>query len=326
MAIVLASKPGLSSTTALSIPKTWDATWFRGFISNLLKGADVRNAVGANGIVVSGTIASPYATISFGPGPIVINTPAGTVAVTINGASGQQALVVNGSETITGTPGLTALTVKASSGESNIDMWAGAANGGALLQGYNSTGATRTGYLEFLSGTGGGGGATETVLDNDGATVNDWLSFITGGVRRVRIDGTGQVLINAPNSGAIPLQISSTNTFTLYLKAPTAVPSGIVLEQNGSITTEFGADGTQTMWTGSANGDFVIRQLTGTIWLVVNSNTLAMSISSTGAINFNAVATTTVAPGAGGAGALPATPAGYATFSIGGVAHKIPYY
>ena len=53
MATALASKPGLTGATALSIPKDWDPTWFRNFINNMLKGADVRNAVGANGIVVS---------------------------------------------------------------------------------------------------------------------------------------------------------------------------------------------------------------------------------------------------------------------------------
>jgi hypothetical protein len=100
MAIVLASKPGLSSTTTLHIPKDWDPTWLRNFISNQLKGADVRNAVGVNGISVTGTIASPYATISLGPGPIVLNTPAGTVALTINGAAGQDALDVK----VAGTP------------------------------------------------------------------------------------------------------------------------------------------------------------------------------------------------------------------------------
>ena len=94
MAIVLKSKPGLSSTTTLNIPKDWDPTWFRNLISNQLKGADVRNAIGANGISITGNIASPYATISLGPGPIVINTPAGTVALTINGATGQDALDV----------------------------------------------------------------------------------------------------------------------------------------------------------------------------------------------------------------------------------------
>ena len=36
--------------------------------------------------------------------------------------------------------------------------------------------------------------------------------------------------------------------------------------------------------------------------------------------------TTTSAPSAGGAGALPATPAGYLTVPINGVNHEIPYY
>jgi hypothetical protein len=71
MTIPLKSKPGLTGASALSIPKDWDATWFRNFINNLLKGADVRNAIGANGISVTGTIASPYATIG-------LTTPAGT--------------------------------------------------------------------------------------------------------------------------------------------------------------------------------------------------------------------------------------------------------
>lgn len=75
--------------------------WFRGFINNLLKGADVRNAVGANGVVVSGTIASPYATIGFGapvtlPGPVTISAPSGAVpALTVNGANGSVAAIFN---------------------------------------------------------------------------------------------------------------------------------------------------------------------------------------------------------------------------------------
>ena len=50
MTIALASKPGISGATVFNIPKDWDATWFRNFINNMLKGADVRNAIGANGI------------------------------------------------------------------------------------------------------------------------------------------------------------------------------------------------------------------------------------------------------------------------------------
>ncbi|MDW9228632.1 hypothetical protein C7S15_3229 [Burkholderia cepacia] len=44
-----------------------------------------------------------------------------------------------------------------------------------------------------------------------------------------------------------------------------------------------------------------------------------------GGLAFSPV-TTTTAPAAGGAGALPATPAGYATVTIGGTARKFPYY
>jgi len=44
------------------------------------------------------------------------------------------------------------------------------------------------------------------------------------------------------------------------------------------------------------------------------------------AVTWTGLATTTVAPGAGGAGALPATPAGYVTMTINGTARKIPYY
>jgi hypothetical protein len=36
--------------------------------------------------------------------------------------------------------------------------------------------------------------------------------------------------------------------------------------------------------------------------------------------------TTTTAPAAGGAGALPATPKGYVTVSIGGTNRQVPYY
>ncbi len=64
MVIALKSKPGITSASTLAIPKNWDPVWFRHFINNQLKGADVRNAIGVNGVTVSGNIASPYATIS----------------------------------------------------------------------------------------------------------------------------------------------------------------------------------------------------------------------------------------------------------------------
>jgi hypothetical protein len=99
MALALVSKPGLTGASALSIPKDWDAAWFRSFINNLLKGADVRNAQGINGVAVTGNISSPYATISFNPSTTTLTappaggaaalpaTPAGYVTITVAGVA-----------------------------------------------------------------------------------------------------------------------------------------------------------------------------------------------------------------------------------------------
>lgn len=77
----LIAKPGISGASLLlSIPKEWSAKWFGGLVSNLLQGADARNALGKNGIVVSGNITSPYATISIGGaagGVVFPDTPSG---------------------------------------------------------------------------------------------------------------------------------------------------------------------------------------------------------------------------------------------------------
>lgn len=107
----LATKPGINGANTLSIPQQWSPTWFRSFIANSLKGADVRNANGINGIVVSGNIASPYATIALGgTAPIILTnnitlSPTAGVALTINGVAGSHAIDVSGPalfRTITG--------------------------------------------------------------------------------------------------------------------------------------------------------------------------------------------------------------------------------
>lgn len=83
-AIVLLSKPGLTSLSAgLTIPATWDPVWFKNLINNVLKGADVRNAIAGPGITITGNLASPYATISAGgagapfTAPLIINASGG---------------------------------------------------------------------------------------------------------------------------------------------------------------------------------------------------------------------------------------------------------
>jgi len=81
MTTPLPTKPGINGANVLSIPKDWDATWFRKFINNSLKGADVRNAIAGAGIAITGNISSPYAMISAtggGGGGTVTSVAAGT--------------------------------------------------------------------------------------------------------------------------------------------------------------------------------------------------------------------------------------------------------
>lgn len=113
----------------------------------------------------------------------------------------------------------------------------------------------------------------------------------------------------------------------VVLNSTTPANASITMYQLGGVNkTRVGAEGTAgATITGSAAGDCLLFSATG-VSLSANGGGLAMRLDSSGSIDFHSVATTTTAPAAGGAGALPATPAGYATFSIGGTAHKIPYY
>ncbi len=74
-----------------------------------------------------------------------------------------------------------------------------------------------------------------------------------------------------------------------------------------------------------------IRVNSGVLQVMSNGYSAIMSLDDSGNLTVTggltmSPATTTTAPSAGGAGALPATPAGYATVTIGGTARKIAYY
>jgi hypothetical protein len=173
MTLALASKPGISGATVLHIPKDWDATWFRNFINNLLKGADVRNAIGANGITVSGNISSPFATIS-GSGLIksvvgtanqiavstaagvatvsiapntIIPTPASGTALTIGAVSGGFGLLFNGNN-----GGQIAMTAVGAGGTANSALQLFTDNN--LYIDSSSSGTPTGGNINFRGGTG----------------------------------------------------------------------------------------------------------------------------------------------------------------------------
>jgi len=101
--------------------------------------------------------------------------------------------------------------------------------------------------------------------------------------------------------------------------------------------TDEGADG--KVWNSAVSGGIWIDELysdalsSSTEWRRIVRSAMtcdevrytATLIRLNGAVRVDC-ATTTVAPAAGGAGALPATPAGYVTINIGGTDRQIAYY
>lgn len=120
----------------------------------------------------------------------------------------------------------------------------------------------------------------------------------------------------------------------------TAVLSGLTVKEPGSSTSTLTVDGSvdpsganlQFIGDGATTPKKTIR-VHGGILQIANSaySAILLSLDDSGNLTAGAglsftPATTTTAPSAGGAGALPATPTGYATVTIGGTARKIAYY
>lgn len=329
MATPLKTKPGINGANVLSIPTEWDATWFRKFLNNSLKGADVRNAIGINGVTVTGNIASPYATISGGGSPfvapIVINPTTGQVSLTVNGAPGQNALVVNGPSaltapvTIAATTGQVSLTVNGASGQFSVTSNANAqsafvANGGSFLQ--NST----TGAAAFvMNATGPNFGQIYSVGVTQQWALGAGPSNITAG---------NKALTWTDGSGTLPcVQILGNGSGT------TSVFSGpsralLQLDGNNDSLIDFSHNGASQgyLFASAAAGTFDMNTPTGNTLRLQTANATALSINATGQIALPLVTVTSTSPVAGGAGALPATPAGYMAVTIAGVARRIPFY
>lgn len=240
MAIALASKPGLTGASALSIPKEWDATWFRGFINNLLKGGDVRNASGANGISVTGTIASPYATISIGGSgvtyPIILNPPAGQYALQINGTT-FAALSFNASGATGNTSDLYLFQNTGAAGSGGGFL--GTRNANALNFQTNATTRIQisgTGAITILAPTSGTALTINKVAGSNGVVINGTAGetglFVqsgssganfcaifrdsTGATNLFYIDGSGNCFIP---SGSLTLSGTTTATTNLVVSA-----------------------------------------------------------------------------------------------------------
>jgi hypothetical protein len=197
----LPSKPGITGASTLAIPKNWDPHWFRDFIINQLKGADVRNAVGANGIVVSGNISTPYATISIGSGGL-------SLSVNVNGTF--EPLFASNSSA--GAAATNQIQLSNNAGDSIFLGIAGSGNTGVQWSG------GPTGEQMFVGGNGGP------------------LTFATNNTYRGQINSSGWVIatptvVPTGNNGALTVNgISGNYTASLFGGSTTGSSFGLNIQ------------------------------------------------------------------------------------------------
>jgi hypothetical protein len=228
----LKTKPGINGANVLSIPKDWDATWFRKFINNSLKGADVRNAIGAGGIVITGNIASPYATISTGGSSpatfasLVVGTPTGGnegpgsinaqsifingVAVSAGPAGPNTAIQFNNGGVFGGSANLewngTTLVVNGSSSGIPVCSFAGNSTGIPVnFMDVNVAPSSLTSAtIGVCTAAGGITGIAGDLIFSPRTSNACAIIFATGNgtaVNRLTIGPAGNVAVNAPSSG-----------------------------------------------------------------------------------------------------------------------------
>lgn len=220
------------------------------------------------------------------------------------------------------------MTVKSGTGNAST-------NGGQLeLQAGNGT-STSTGGLLILK-AGGGGTTAGAVLSlagsKNGVPANTTLTAAAGGTGggELQLSGGGVPSGSGANGGSVLIQAgASSNTGVAgntTLLGGTGVTNGIpgaVLVQGGGIGYLLSSNngGSATVAGGNTSG-------TGAGGNVVLAPGQGSGVGGTPYGNLQILnATTSLAsPGAGAAGVLPATPAGYITVYINSVAQQIPYY
>jgi hypothetical protein len=269
---VIKSKPGLTSASNLAIPQDWDQRWFKNFISQQLQGADVRNAVGASGILVTGNITSPYATIGFGapvslPGPVTIS--GGSPSLTVTGSTVLasttiSALTVTGATTLTPTVHI--------NGPDNLEF----------LDLNATPGFTSGIYMGFSSASSLKGAIGMGPILGGGVGVNDLALYTT----------VGGVIVNAPTGMTIETPTSG-NSLTVNC----AAFEGVLFNGGGTCLVQITDttqpvfrmyDGTETVDLTMSSHQGVLRTLGAHALLLLTNNTTRITIDSIGAVSISA--------------------------------------
>lgn len=216
---------GVSGQVLNSIPKDWSQDWFRNFLLGYLQFADVRNAVGAGGVTVSGTVGQ-NATITGSGGSSGANPTAVVGLSAVNGSAttflrsdGAPPLDVSinptwtGQHTFTPGPSETAVIVNTTANNVGVSVRSGAGSG-AIME-----------VCGDGSGTGNGLSLTQTSV---GAGVinlnfNAALTFKVNGTNRLVINADGGLLVGAP-TGGVDEGAGTINAQGLFVNGSATVP------------------------------------------------------------------------------------------------------
>lgn len=250
-AIVLISKPGITQASVLNVPDKWDPVWFRSLVNNLLKGADVRNAIAGPGITITGNISTPYATISAtGGGGGVSSVTASGVGITATPTTGAVVIANTGVTSIVAGTGITisgatgAVTINATGGGSGTvtSVSVVSANGlagtvatatttpaitlsttvtGILYGNGTSIAAATAGEFPTLNQSTTGNAATATTAGN----VTGVVAILNG--------GTGQTTAAAAFAALSPL----TTAGDIIIENATPAPARLAIGSTGQVLT-----------------------------------------------------------------------------------------
>ena len=148
------------------------------------------------------------------------------------------------------------------------------------------------------------------------------MQFITNAASRMSIGAGGNVTINAPSANGVTTLtvISSSNNVTST--------ADVTINRAGSTANQV-AQGPNIQLDDVTNVTGTILQNSGgqtELWQYNGGWNQILVFTSGRQLSLPQATVTTTAPAAGGAGALPATPAGYVAISIAGVARRIPFY
>lgn len=275
---------------------------------------------------------------------------AGTGAVSVAAPTSGVALTVTGAASAI-TAQLSAVESRlrlASSGGDNYEWISG--GGGALASGifglFNATAGTTpitvnpAGNFSFSAPSSGDTLTVNQVTGSEGVRVA--CTAATGSIVARNSTNGFQLEIGNTASGAY---IDASNTGLILSTQGSANPrltigttGQVTINAPSSTVTSLAVTGAANVAAGTFNGSAVSGQSQGVAILAgttaadlclacfTQGGTPLLFLSGTGVLTLSQVAVTSTSPVAGGAGALPATPAGYFAVTIGSTARRVPFY